>query len=304
MRVITLAAVLLSPTALAAAPMQVVKPESKPTPAPQHAADSAIRFTDVTAQSGIAFTLTSGATPSTSVLEVKGGGLALIDYDADGDLDLFVPNGATLADPNNGPGARLFRNDGALRFTDVTAASGIAHRRWSFGAAVGDVDGDGRDDLYIACFGPDALLRNKGDGTFDQVKECHTKYRDVATQDQWCRYSVEKWTVDRTKKAAGKGLDDKPTWPDAGIRQEGSCLGCEREGKRSETYTVLLTSAGDQKEGWVRMQVDTTAEASDAAKKEAADLAPKMHGFEFKLSQNDIDQMSWTLQDITTEPKS
>jgi hypothetical protein len=89
---------------------------------------------------------------------------------------------------------------------------------------------------------------DKGDGTFDQVKECHTKYRDVATQDQWCRYSVEKWTVDRTEKAAGKGLDDKPTWPDAGIRQEGSCLGCEREGKRSETYTVLLTSAGDQKE--------------------------------------------------------
>ena len=169
MRVTTFAALFLLPTALAAAPMQAVKPESKPTPAPQHAADSAIRFTDVTAQSGIAFTLTSGATPSTSVLEVKGGGLALIDYDADGDLDLFVPNGATLADPNNGPGARLFRNDGALRFTDVTAASGIAHRRWSFGAAVGDVDGDGRDDLYIACFGPDALLRNKGDGTFEDI---------------------------------------------------------------------------------------------------------------------------------------
>jgi len=71
-----------------------------------------------------------------------------------------------------------------------------------------------------------------------------------------------------------------------------------------EGLRVAVTSVGDQKEGWVRMQVDTTAEASDAAKKEAADLAPKMHGFEFKLSQNDIDQMSWTLQDITTEPKS
>ena len=129
----------------------------------------AIRFTDVTAQSGIALTLTSGATPSTNVLEVKGGGLALIDFDNDGDLDLFVPNGATLADPEHGPGARLFRNDGALRFTDVTAASGIAHRRWSFGAAVGDVDGDGFDDLYIACFGPDALLRNRGDGTFEDI---------------------------------------------------------------------------------------------------------------------------------------
>lgn len=67
---------------------------------------------------------------------------------------------------------------------------------------------------------------------------------------------------------------------------------------------VTVTSVGDQKDGWVRMQVDTTPEATEEAKKEAADLAPKMHGFEFKLSQNDIDQMAWTLQDITTEPKS
>jgi hypothetical protein len=67
---------------------------------------------------------------------------------------------------------------------------------------------------------------------------------------------------------------------------------------------VTVTSVGDQKEGWVRMQVDTTPEATEEAKKEAADLAPKMHGFEFKLSQNDIDQMAWTLQDVTSEPKS
>ncbi|MCE2882271.1 MAG: CRTAC1 family protein [Planctomycetaceae bacterium] len=130
---------------------------------------SAMRFTDVTASSGISCTTVSGATPSQQVLEVKGGGLALVDYDRDGDLDLFVPNGATLADPERGPGARLYRNDGALRFTDVTAAAGIAHRRWSFGATAGDVDADGFDDLFIACFGPDVLLRNKGDGTFEDI---------------------------------------------------------------------------------------------------------------------------------------
>jgi hypothetical protein len=168
--------VAIAPVAVARADSAVAAP---PPSAPAATAPSgtsavaadrgAIRFTDVTAQSGIALTLTSGATPSTNVLEVKGGGLALIDFDNDGDLDLFVPNGATLADPEHGPGARLFRNDGALRFTDVTAASGIAHRRWSFGAAVGDVDGDGFDDLYIACFGPDALLRNRGDGTFEDI---------------------------------------------------------------------------------------------------------------------------------------
>ena len=128
-----------------------------------------LRFTDVTADSGIRFVPTSGVTPSTQILEVKGGGLALIDFDRDGDLDLFVPNGATLADPAKGPGARLFRNDGGLRFSDVTDASHIEHHRWSFGCAVGDIDGDGHDDIFIACYGPDVLLRNRGDGTFEDI---------------------------------------------------------------------------------------------------------------------------------------
>ncbi|MBL9147154.1 MAG: CRTAC1 family protein [Phycisphaerae bacterium] len=131
-----------------------------------------IRFTDITKDSGLDVTMTSGGTPSTQILEVKGGGLALIDYDNDGDFDLFVPNGATLADTERGPGARLFRNDstpGAIRFVDVTAASGIAHTRWSFGSAVGDIDGDGFDDLVIACYGPNVVLRNKGDGTFEDI---------------------------------------------------------------------------------------------------------------------------------------
>ena len=150
------------------APHAPLTQSTQPTAA-REAPTAAIRFTDVTAQSGIHFTPTSGAVPSTTVLEVKGGGLALIDYDGDGDLDLFVPNGATLANPEAGPGARLYRNDGAMRFTDVTAASGITHRRWSFGATVGDVDGDGHDDIFIACFGPNVLLRNKGDGTFEDI---------------------------------------------------------------------------------------------------------------------------------------
>ena len=135
----------------------------------QAGAPTGPRFSDVTAGSGIDLAPTSGVHPRTQILEVKGGGLALVDFDRDGDLDLFVPNGATLADPERGPGARLYRNDGGLRFTDVTPASGIRHTRWSFGVAVGDVDGDGFDDLFIACFGPDVLLRNKGDGTFEDI---------------------------------------------------------------------------------------------------------------------------------------
>jgi hypothetical protein len=98
--------------------------------------------------------------PSREILEVNGGGIGLFDYDNDGDLDLFLANGATLDDPEHGPGSRLYANRGDGRFEDVTARVGIELERWAMGVAVGDYDGDGWDDLYVTCWGPDALLRN------------------------------------------------------------------------------------------------------------------------------------------------
>jgi len=132
---------------------------------------SAIRFTDVTADSGVDFTMTSGKTPSRYILEVDGGGVALFDYDRDGDLDLFFANGATLDDTEKGPGSRLYANAGDGKFVDVTAKVGIDLRRWAMGVAVGDYDGDGADDLYVTCFGPNVLLRNDvaGSGRFTDV---------------------------------------------------------------------------------------------------------------------------------------
>ena len=121
---------------------------------------SELRFTDATKASGIDFTMTSGRTPSREILEVNGGGVAMFDYDRDGDLDLFFANGATMDAPERGPGSRLYANAGDGTFVDVTEKVGIRLHRWAMGAAVGDYDDDGDDDLYVTCFGRNVLLRN------------------------------------------------------------------------------------------------------------------------------------------------
>lgn len=134
-------------------------------------AGPALHFTDATEASGIEFVMTSGTTPSREILEVNGGGVALFDYDEDGDLDLFLANGATLASPERGPGSRLYANVGGGKFVDVTRRVGIEVHRWAMGIAVADYDNDGHDDVYLTCFGPNVLLRNDthGSGRFVDV---------------------------------------------------------------------------------------------------------------------------------------
>jgi hypothetical protein len=118
-------------------------------------------FADVTGSSGLALDLTAGGGEPRQIVEVKGGGLAVLDHDNDGDLDVFAPNGATLEAPDAGAGARLFANDGALAFHDATAEAGLDWHGWGMGVAAGDVDADGFEDLFVAAFGRDALLRNE-----------------------------------------------------------------------------------------------------------------------------------------------
>jgi hypothetical protein len=123
------------------------------------------RFADVTAKAGITFVHTSGATPEKHMVETFGSGVAWIDFDKDGLVDLYFISGAP------GSSNALYRNNGNGTFSDVTQTSGAGAvtKAYKTGVAVGDYDNDGDPDLYITAFGPNMLLRNNGDGTFSDV---------------------------------------------------------------------------------------------------------------------------------------
>ena len=152
--------------------------ERNATPEESESADAVpVRLVRIDEAAGLAtIDITTGEDPATTILEVKGTGLGVLDADGDGDLDLVVPNGSTLDRPAAGPGAIYLRNllveNGRLEFEDATAGSGLeSHRDWSFGVASGDVDGDGHQDLVIATLGRDRLWLGSGDGTFEDVSD-------------------------------------------------------------------------------------------------------------------------------------
>jgi hypothetical protein len=132
-------------------------------------------FTDVTAASGLgSFRHLSGGAAKDYIVEATGSGAALVDYDGDGWLDVYLVNGSTLAavaGRETAPAAALYRNARDGTFTDVTSAAGVDNRRWGQGVCAGDFDNDGAQDLYVANFGRSRLYRNNGNGTFTDVAE-------------------------------------------------------------------------------------------------------------------------------------
>ncbi|MHB1701853.1 MAG: CRTAC1 family protein [Acidobacteriaceae bacterium] len=138
-------------------------------------------FADTTAASGVKFTGVASHTSKKYLLETMGSGVALLDYDNDGLLDIFLVNGAPLAD-STAKGAiprkasekdwnRLFHQKKDGTFEDVTAKAGLQGVGYGMGAAAGDYDNDGNEDLYVTAYGGNRLYHNNGDGTFTDVTE-------------------------------------------------------------------------------------------------------------------------------------
>ena len=149
---------------------------SAATPAPE------VQFSDVTQAFGIAFQHENSATSNKYLIETMGGGVALLDYDNDGRLDVFFTNGAKIGDPmpsGKMPDKsdrkfwnRLYHQNADGTFTDVTEKAGLTGAQqnyYAMGVAVGDYDNDGFEDIYVTGYGGNTLYHNNGNGTFTDV---------------------------------------------------------------------------------------------------------------------------------------
>ncbi|MGC1461332.1 MAG: CRTAC1 family protein [Terracidiphilus sp.] len=134
-----------------------------------------IIFQDVAAAAGLtSWHHRAGTSEKRLILEAKGPGVCLLDYDNDGWLDIYLVNGSTydaLAGKETPPHAALFHNNHDGTFTNVTPVAGVANDRWGYGCAIGDFDNDGWPDLYVTNYGTNRLYRNNHDGTFTDVAE-------------------------------------------------------------------------------------------------------------------------------------
>jgi hypothetical protein len=132
-------------------------------------------FADVSKESGIAsWSHVMGTLEKKYILDANGSGVALIDYDNDGWLDIYLVNGSTfdaLDGKETPPHAALFHNNHDGTFTDVAGKAGVTNDRWGFGVAIGDYDNDGWPDIAVANYGKNRLYHNNRDGTFTDVAE-------------------------------------------------------------------------------------------------------------------------------------
>ncbi|MDE3188064.1 MAG: CRTAC1 family protein [Acidobacteriota bacterium] len=149
--------------------------QHRPITAGGYVKSGPVVFEDVAAKAGLtSWRNVTGTATKQLIIEAKGSGVCLLDYDRDGWLDIYLVNGSTLdalAGKAASPQAALFRNNHDGTFTDVTQKAGVANDRWGLGCAVGDYDNDGWPDLYVTNLGKNRLYRNNHNGTFADVAE-------------------------------------------------------------------------------------------------------------------------------------
>ncbi|MEP7343141.1 MAG: VCBS repeat-containing protein, partial [Acidobacteriota bacterium] len=189
-----------------------------------------VEFTDVTAQAGIKFRHNNGAYGKKYIPETTGSGCAFLDYDNDGWQDVLLINSMDFEDA---PKKRrsvmaLYHNNQNGTFSDVTAAAGLAKPMYGMGAAIGDYDNDGWDDIYVTALGANALFRNLGNGKFADVTAktgVAGAATDFSTSAAWFDYDKDgkldlfvcnyvNWTIEKDQNCSLDGTNKSYCTPE------------------------------------------------------------------------------------------
>ncbi len=158
-------------------------------PLPEGVVAPRIEYRDIASQVGLRGVAVSGsATDKSYIVESTGTGVAILDYDRDGKMDILLISAGRFENEGPEPRHHLYRNLGELRFEDVTEAAGIQHTGWAQGACVGDIDNDGFDDVFIPHWGQNRLYRNQGDGAFRDETEARGLTEDVRRWGTGCAF--------------------------------------------------------------------------------------------------------------------
>ncbi len=156
------------------------------------AAPGGITFADVTTAAGIRFTHNSGRAGKKYLPETLGSGAAFLEADGDGWVDLFLVNSKDWTPRGRRSTGALYRNTGKGRFVDITAGSGLDVEMYGIGAAAGDYDNDGRQDLYVTALEGDRLFHNEGNGRFrDVTKTAGIANANFGTSAAWLDYDKD-----------------------------------------------------------------------------------------------------------------
>ena len=149
-------------------PLTSTAPKIARLPRREATEPTTLRFREVSESAGIDFVHCSGKTPSREFPTANGSGVAVLDFDGDGRLDLYFASTRELPLdlPTKSRGNRLFKNLGDGTFADVTEAAGVGFRGFNHGVTVGDFDNNGYPDLYLSNLGGNVLYLNRGDGTY------------------------------------------------------------------------------------------------------------------------------------------
>jgi len=148
------------------------------------------KFTDVAMEAGLTQpVIYGGISQKNYIVETVGCGIAFLDYDNDGWLDIFVLCGTRMDNPPQGSTNRLYKNNRDGTFTDVTEIAGLVRSGWASGITVADYNNDGFEDIFITYYGQNVLYRNNGDGTFtDVTKEAGLLYEGAPRWGSGCTF--------------------------------------------------------------------------------------------------------------------